>query len=240
MKQARLIPLFFLIVLLFTYLSFHTIRRVDLSKIIEVRERILEYQLLSPLIFLFSQIIQILFPVIPGSLLNIAGGYIFGILTGSILSLLGVLFGSFLVFIISRYLGRRILNLFVKEENIRRYDTKIKGIGPFIFFLLFLLPNPLGDVVFYLYGLTTLPFSFFLPAVLVGRTPGIIFSCYLGAKALTFVQGTGVAGSLWEWLTFGIVLSLLVILFYSLKEKVLEWKIFHLKNDAGIPLERGE
>jgi uncharacterized membrane protein YdjX (TVP38/TMEM64 family) len=200
-------------ILSFLYLSFPLLPRIDLSQLIALRRKILRFSFLSPFVFFFAQILQILFPILPGNLLNFAGGYIFGIGKGSVLSLLGILFGASLAFSLSRYFGRKALFFFLREERWKRFDERVKKFGPLLFFLLFLLPNPIGDAVFYLYGLTSLPFSFFLPAVLIGRTPGIIFSTYLGSRALSF--------TLTDWLSFGIVLIVIATLFYLFKERIL-------------------
>ncbi|MEO0102749.1 MAG: VTT domain-containing protein [candidate division WOR-3 bacterium] len=206
--------IFLLLFLLFLlYLSFRFSQRINLSQIITLRNQFLRFSRIAPLLFFLAQVGQIFLPFIPGQILNFAGGYIFGIGFGSILSLLGVLSGSLLAFLLSRRLGRKILKYLLKEKKLKIFDTKIKNSGPFLFFLLFLIPNPLGDALYYLYGLTNLPFSFFLPAVLIGRLPGIVFASYLGAKALSFTSR--------EWLIFGASLIFLTSLFYFTKEKIL-------------------
>ncbi|MEO0101541.1 MAG: VTT domain-containing protein [candidate division WOR-3 bacterium] len=211
-KIIFLISLFLLIFLLL-YLSFRGTQKIELSALLSIREKVRQFPILSPLLFFLSQILQILFPIIPGNVLNFAGGYIFGVGMGSLFSILGVLSGSLIAFLLSRHLGRKVLRFFIRGERLKRFDQKIKEFGPFLFFLLFLIPNPLGDLLYYLYGLTDLPFSFFLPAVLIARSPGIIFSSYLGAKALSF--------TVWEWLVFGCLLFLLVALFYLFQDKIL-------------------
>ncbi len=219
MKNKLLfISILFILIFLFTYLAFHFIRYIPFSQVREIREMILSVKFFPSFIFFLSQIIQILLPIIPGNVVNFAGGYIFGTLRGSILSILGVICGSFLAFTISRYFGRRVLNLFIKKERMKRFDGRIKKKVPLVFFLLLLIPNPLGDIVYFLYGLTNLPLSFFLIAVILSRSPGIIFSSYLGTKALNFTPV--------EWLIFGLITFTLAALFYLFKEKILQLKIF--------------
>lgn len=204
---------FLLLIILLVYLSFRFSQGINLSQMVLLRQQILRWPRIAPVLFFFAQVGQILFPVVPGHILNFAGGYIFGVGFGVILSLLGVLGGSLIAFLLSRYLGRKVLRFFLREEKLKRLDHKIKDSGPFLFFLLLLIPNPLGDTLYYLYGLTNLPFSFFLPAVLIGRSPSLIFASYLGAKALSFTST--------EWLVFGASLIFLTTLFYLTKDKVL-------------------
>ena len=59
----------------------------------------------SRFIFVGMMILQIIIAIIPGEPLEIGAGYAFGAIEGTILCLLGILIGSILVFLFSRYFG---------------------------------------------------------------------------------------------------------------------------------------
>ncbi|MCX8014827.1 MAG: VTT domain-containing protein, partial [candidate division WOR-3 bacterium] len=93
------------------------------------------------------------------------------------------------------------------------FDNYIVRKGPFIIFLLLLIPfSPLGDVIYYLSGLTAIPFGFFLLMVIIARLPSNFVYSLLGAKAFSFTVR--------EWLIFLVVLIILTLLFYRNRRRI--------------------
>ena len=80
-----------------------------------IREYIEPYQTLAPIIFILTYIIgTVLF--LPGSILTIAGGAIFGTFRGTIYNIIAVSIGSTLAFLIARYLGRGFIEDLLKGD----------------------------------------------------------------------------------------------------------------------------
>lgn len=168
---------------------------------LELRRLVHSFGVWAPLGTILLQLVQIVLAPLPGNLLAFAAGYALGFWPTIVWLMIGVLGGSTLAFLLSRALGRRLLKLFVPEPALIRFDRLVIERGTFYLFLLLLVPNPVGDWVYYLAGLTRIPLPFFLLLVLVARLPSNIIECGIGASAIRF--------GLREWLIFGLVVVLL-------------------------------
>jgi uncharacterized membrane protein YdjX (TVP38/TMEM64 family) len=138
----------------------------------------------APLVFFLSQVSQVVLFVIPGEIVQIAGGYLFGFWWGSALTMGGITLGSIVNFSVGRTLGRGFLShLFSKE----RLDT-VTGIvtgpkGQVGFFLLFLIPGLPKDILCYVGGMASFRVIPFLLISMAGRLPGILGSALMGSSA---------------------------------------------------------
>jgi uncharacterized membrane protein YdjX (TVP38/TMEM64 family) len=135
-------------------------------------------------IFILIQTLQVIVAAIPGEILQLGGGYIYGIWLGTIYSITGIFLGSIIVFYLSRFLGYSIVRLFVSQKNAKKLDFMINSnkseIGMFI---LFLLPGMPKDVLTYIAGLTPVKPHRFLIFATLGRLPALIASSYIGYNA---------------------------------------------------------
>ena len=148
-----------------------------------VRTLVGENKFLSVLIFILMQILQIVIFIIPGDIINATGGFLFNIVWGSILSFIGVIIGSIIVFYISRFLGYGFINKFVKKEKLDKIVSFFESNTGFISLFIFCnLPFVPKDVLMYGAGLTPLkPFKT-LSIYCLSRIPGIIIWVSMGAN----------------------------------------------------------
>lgn len=169
----------------------------------ELRDWVRAFGVGAPLIFLGVQIVQVVVFVIPGEVPQIAGGYLFGIGGGLLLTLLGITAGSAIAFGASRLLGRSFLQALVPEEQLERF-ARLAGSprATITFFLFFLIPGIPKDILCYVAGLSPMRFLVFLLVSTVGRTPGILGSVIVGNAAAER-----------QWVLAVVVLGLAVILF---------------------------
>ncbi len=167
----------------------------------ELRRLVHSWGVWAPLGTILLQLVQIVLAPLPGNLLAFAAGYALGFWPTIVWLMIGVLGGATLAFLLSRALGRRLLRVFVPGPALERFDRQVIERGTFYLFLLLLVPNPIGDWVYYLAGLTRIPLPFFLLLVLLARLPSNIIECGIGASAIRF--------GLREWLIFGLVVVLL-------------------------------
>jgi uncharacterized membrane protein YdjX (TVP38/TMEM64 family) len=136
----------------------------------------------APLGMIAIQVIQVVVAPLPGNVAAIVSGYVFGLGTGLALCLIGILLGSTVDWLLARLLGRRLLRLFIPEPTIKRFDAFILTRGPFYLLLLLLVPNPIGDWLYYLAGLTAIPLPVFALLVLAGRLPSNLFETFIGVQ----------------------------------------------------------
>jgi uncharacterized membrane protein YdjX (TVP38/TMEM64 family) len=179
----------------------------------KIRNFVTSYGVRAPIILIGLQVLQIIFAPIPGHIIGFVGGYLFGAWRGILYCMTGVIIGATLTFWIGRIFGRGLLQLFISHENMNRFDRYVITKGPFIIFVLLLLPiTPLGDILFYLSGLTAMPFFIFLIMAVIARTPSNVINNLIGAKASTF--------SAHEWVIFVIVIAVFILLFYLNRNRI--------------------
>lgn len=147
------------------------------------RDFILSYGNSGVLVFLSFQFIHIIIPFIPGEFIQIAGGYVYGTLLGSILIFFGTLVGTILAFYASRTIGYPLVKIFVSKERIEKFTslTNSEKVGA-VMFILFLIPGVPKDALIYLAGLTPIKPLRFIVLSLVARSPGLIGSAFIGSN----------------------------------------------------------
>lgn len=88
------------------------------------------------LLFIAIQIIQVLYPVIPGGLTCVVGHVLFGPLAGFVYNVTGIFIGSVLAFLLARRYGEPFATSFVSEQV---YDKYIAYLDRGTFFERFLV-----------------------------------------------------------------------------------------------------
>ncbi len=137
-------------------------------------------------IFVGMVFLQVLVALIPGEPLELAAGYVFGILEGSLLAMAGILLGSAVVFLLVQRLGPKFVEVFFPERELRRLaflkDPKKSKV---LAFILMTIPGTPKDLLSYFAGLTPLTLWQWLAIVTVSRIPSLLTSTASGALAGT-------------------------------------------------------
>ncbi|WP_139905531.1 TVP38/TMEM64 family protein [Clostridium thermarum] len=157
----------------------------------ELKKLMLEFGRGGIVVFTLLQLLQVVIFFIPGEFLQAAGGYIYGVLGGSITSIVGILLGSALVFVIARKLGKPFLEKIISEKNLRLFkgllhtgyggDRRKRGRVMLLVFFIYFIPGFPKDAIAYITGITDMKLKDFLLASMVARIPGIIISASFGA-----------------------------------------------------------
>lgn len=197
-----LFPLFVLTVLALafiyrsTWLAFFSTRA-------DVQDWIASYGAVAPLVFIGVQVFQVVVFIVPGEVIQITGGYLFGITAGLIYSLIGIALGSGIDFYLARLLGRAFVEGVFGDKQVARFDAFTSARGPQTgFLLLFVIPGIPKDVLVYVAGISRISFPYFLIVTMAGRLPGILGSAIIGDS---------VAGG--RWVLGSIVFGVAVVLF---------------------------
>ena len=115
------------------------------------------------LAFIGMTILQIVIALLPGEPFELAAGYVFGAVEGTILCILASTLGSMLVFWLVRKYGVRLVEIFFSEEKLRSVKfLKTSSKRDFLFLVIFMLPGTPKDLLCYFAGLTDMPFSLWL------------------------------------------------------------------------------
>ena len=136
------------------------------------------------LAFIGMVVLQIIVAIIPGEPFEIAAGYAFGALEGTVLCMLSGALGSVAVFFLVRRFGVRLAEVFFSREKLRSLRfLRTSPARNLLFLLIFMIPGTPKDLLCYFAGLTDLPFGVWLLICSFGRFPSIITST-VGGSAL--------------------------------------------------------
>lgn len=176
-----------------------------------LREWVAGFGPLGPLVSIALNTAQVLLAPIPGQFINVVNGYLYGLWMGTLYSLAGLTLGTALAMALSRRFGRPLVEKLVGVHTLARWDRLTARQGPVFFFLVFLFPLLPDDVACFVIGLSPLPIPRMLLLATLGRLPGLIFACWLGAYATILPW--------WSWVVLGAVVTLLAWLYLRYQEQ---------------------
>lgn len=128
--------------------------------------------------------IQVVIALIPGELLEIAAGYAFGGLMGTVVCMVGVTLGSVVAILLARKFGRRLVESLYPREKIDALpiiNTPKKRNA--MTFLLFLIPGTPKDLFTYVIGMTEMSIPLYISLTTIARLPSVVIST-IGGGAL--------------------------------------------------------
>jgi uncharacterized membrane protein YdjX (TVP38/TMEM64 family) len=133
----------------------------------------------GPVVFVLGYVVATV-AFVPGVLLTLAAGAIFGLVRGVIFVFIGAVLGSAAAFLVARYVARAAIERRIAgNARFAAIDRAVGAEGRKIVFLLRLSPVFPFNLLNYALGLTRVPFTDFLAAS-VGMIPGTILYVYYG------------------------------------------------------------
>lgn len=133
-------------------------------------------------IFVCLRVVQIVLKLIPGEALEIAAGCMFGTWEGLLWCFVGSVIGSFIIILLGRRYGIKLVGLFVSPEKMQSLSfLKDKKRLNFAFFLLYFIPGTPKDVFTWLVSLTDENAVLFVLITNLARIPSIVTSTWCGA-----------------------------------------------------------
>jgi uncharacterized membrane protein YdjX (TVP38/TMEM64 family) len=149
--------------------------------------------------------------LMPGSILTVGAGFIFGLGWGLFAVSIGSTLGAALAFLIARFVAREKVEAMAREnENFCRIDKAIGAQGAKLIFLLRLSPLIPFNLSNYFYGLTAVKFWPYVLVSWIGMLPGTLLYVYLGTAGKAGLQaasGADAERSPLEWLFLGVGLA---------------------------------
>ena len=175
-------------------------------------------------IFILLQFLQVVILPIPSTVTVLAGAALFGPFLGSIYSLIGIIVGSIVAFLIGRYAGFRVAAWLVGKDTLEMWLKKIEGKDKLLLSAMFLLPVFPDDVLCIVAGISSMSFWLFLGVIFVSRVLAIFATSY-SVSIIPF-------NTWWGILTWIIIFALVIVLFillYKKSDAILAWiaKKFH-------------
>ncbi|MGH9460747.1 MAG: TVP38/TMEM64 family protein [Vicinamibacteria bacterium] len=133
--------------------------------------------------------------LLPGSLLTLAAGAAFGLFPGFASVLVGASVGAALSFLVSRHLGRRRVEVWIRSKpRFSAVDRAVAKEGWKIVFLTRLSPIFPFNFQNYAYGLTRIPFWHYALSSAIGIIPGTFLYVYLGTVGRSGLEAAAGGG----------------------------------------------
>lgn len=168
---------------------------------------------------------------LPGSVITLGAGLLFGVLVGTITVSIGSTLGACAAFLVGRTVARDwVSGRVAKNEKFSAIDNAVGEQGLKIVLLTRLSPVFPFNFLNYAYGLTKIPFWQYAIASWVGMLPGTVMYVYFGAGLRSFaelaageVEG-GSAQRIFFW--FGLVATIVVTVFVTrIAQKALQREV---------------
>lgn len=134
------------------------------------------------LILLGLQVLQVVVAFIPGEVVEVVAGILYGTFWGYVICTVGVLISSIMVFYTVKKLGKNYVEKVVTSEKLAKFkflhdSSRLNS----VIFLLFFIPGTPKDLLTYIVPLTNVkPLHFFIISTFA-RIPSIVSSTYAGA-----------------------------------------------------------
>ncbi|MBW8002929.1 MAG: TVP38/TMEM64 family protein [Planctomycetes bacterium] len=174
---------------------------------------------LGPLIFIGLYILVCVL-LLPGSIVTLGAGVVFGVVKGSIAVSIGSTIGATCAFLIGRYLARNwVAGKIAGNEKFKAIDEAVASQGWKIVLLTRLSPVFPFNLLNYAFGLTKVSLKHYFFASWIGMIPGTIMYVYIGSLAGDLAKlGTGQrTRTTGEWVLYGagLLATLVVTVFVT-------------------------
>jgi len=157
---------------------------------------------LGPAGLIAFNILQIVVAPIPGYVVQIASGYLFGPFWGGVWASIGLLIGAMLSMWLARTFGRPLVERLVGAQRLDKWEAATHSDSVIIWFILIL--SPTGDLPYFLAGLSSVRFRTIFLLSLAIRVP------------TTFVVTSAGAGvMLLNWWQLATALTALLVLLFA-------------------------
>ncbi|MEG3988791.1 TVP38/TMEM64 family protein [Microcoleus sp. S28C3] len=168
---------------------------------------------------------------IPGSLLTLGSGVLFGVVGGSVCVSIGSVLGATCAFLTGRYLTRDWVSKQIEgNQKFKAIDAAVASEGWKIVLLTRLSPIFPFNLLNYAFGVTQVSLKDYFFASWIGMIPGTVMYVYIGSLAgsLAALGSQGRSRTSAEWTLYGIgLLATIALTVYATRfaKKALEEKI---------------
>lgn len=181
-----------------------------------LREFVEDKGFIAQIIFIFVIVLQVIIALIPGEPFELAAGYAFGAIEGTILALIGTVLGGIIVFLLVRTFGIKLVRVFFSEEKINSLKfLKTSRKKTILYFLIFMIPGTPKDLLSYFAGITDMKLSLWILISFFGRIPSLITSTLSG----NFLGTENYIKAIIMFAVTSILCISGIIIFYKLSER---------------------
>lgn len=192
------------------------------SSVEELRSFINSFGANAVLVIIAFQILQVVILPVPGFVAVGATVALFGAFKGAIVSLIGILAGSFIAFYIGRSLGYKAASWVVGEKTLNKVLDKVEGKDKAVLTVMFVFPFFPDDVLCFVAGLSTMSEKYFSVMIILARVISVFTTAYsLDGNIIPYDTWWGIL----IWAALIAAVGALSYVIYK-KGEVIERKIF--------------
>ena len=147
----------------------------------EIKEFIMSFGVLSPVIFILLNVLQVIIAPIPGQITGFLGGALFGVWLGTLYSTIGTVLGTFIVVVLARKFGEPLVKKWINKKIYKKFSNFSEEKGAFSLFLVYLLPFLPDDLISMMAGLSKIKIKYIVLVAFLGRLPGMFLLSLAGA-----------------------------------------------------------
>ncbi len=149
-----------------------------------LRHQLQELGVFGYLILALMMALQVVFVFLPGEIIEIMAGYLYGPFGGLLACMIGSAIGSILIYLFVKKFGISFIQRFIDIKKIEEVSfLKNKEKRNMLCFLIFFIPGTPKDALTYFIPLTDMKLSTFLLITTIARIPSIITST-IGGHAI--------------------------------------------------------
>ena len=177
-----------------------------------------QYGALGPIVLFVILGLQVFLAIIPGHAFIVAGGYVYGLLWGVLITQISTVITSQIAYLLARKAGRPFVERMAPANVIDHWNELAQKQGGLFFFFAFILPIFPNDLMCFIAGLSAIsPRKFFL-ANLLGRLPCAIF--------VTLIGSHGFELPLSFWVLIILVIIVMCLVWKKLSDQI-QTRFFH-------------
>jgi uncharacterized membrane protein YdjX (TVP38/TMEM64 family) len=143
-----------------------------------------QYGPLGPVVLFSALMLQVFFAIIPGHAFIVAGGYIYGLVIGSLIALASTVIAAQLAFLLTRRFGRPLVDRLAPKKVVDYWYKMAQNQGGVFFAFSFILPIFPNDLMSFVAALGTISPKRFFFANFFGRLPCAIFITLIGSHGI--------------------------------------------------------
>lgn len=178
----------------------------------DLKNTIRSYGSLGFIVLFIVQLLQTTIVPIPSFITTIAGVLVFGAWQCFFISILAILTGSIISFLMGRYLGKGIIKWIVGEKKFITLEDKLTK-GKYVYFLMMMFPLFPDDILCMMAGVTKMSFKFFFFTNILTRPISLLCLCFLGSGTLIPFSGWGIP--VWIILLAGLAILMFIAVKYQ-------------------------
>lgn len=173
------------------YGIFHALGWTEMERE-ELQALITSAGIAAPLIYILITFLQATLIPIPGTVMVLAGCYLFGVFTASVYSFIGMMLGASAAFWLGKVIGRPFINWVAGgKEKVDGWLERLRGKETVLLFFMFLFPAFPDDVLCAVAGLS-IRFPIFLIMQIISRIASLAGTVILMSGEVIPFDGAGV------------------------------------------------